>query len=402
MRDAEWTSRAWRIGLGVCGALLLVACPQKERQINQGGGGTSGSTAGSGGTTQSSGTGGAPCTTTDPGCACVDGKVTAIDADGDGHGTLFCATAPGDDCDDTDQDFVADACGGCNKDLGAKPGDACNDCGTQTCQTDHTLACAGPSTPLRGCAGNVVQVCDATGKWQDETSCVAPTPACVAGACGSCTPGQQQCNDAVVQQCDGTGKWVDQTTCVAPTPVCLAATCVVCAPGAKQCSGTTTQVCNSQGAWVNQTTCGLTTPVCLNGACVVCNPGDVRCSNSTQPQTCGKAGSWINETACSGGLPYCMGGACKQCKPGTFKCGVIGGGPVSIPCSSTGSWSSTWTSCSLSCNASTGKCTLFHPLDLEFEVPRLLREHGVPADLAPARARRTQDVLDLAVGIAFG
>jgi hypothetical protein len=355
MEKAEKTSRALRFGLGVCGALLLVACSQTTRVI---GGGGSTNSSGSGGSTSSGGSGGAPCTTTDPACACVDGKVKAIDADGDGHGTKACAESPGDDCDDADAAFFVDACGGCNKLLGAAPGDACNQCGTQACQPDQSLACVGPATPLHGCSGNTVQVCDATGMWADETTCASPTPACIAGACGSCTPGTQQCNGPIVETCDGSGAWVDGITCSGATPVCLAATCVVCTPGTQQCAGTTTtQVCNSQGAWVNQ-------------------------------------------APCSGGTPVCLGGGCVACLPGMFMCGVVHSGAVSIPCSNNGSWSSTWTSCSLGCNAGNGKCTLFHPRDLDFEVPGLLKDPGLPADFG--RALRTQDALDLAVGIAFG
>lgn len=395
MNKAEKTGRALRFGLGVCGALLLVACNQKARVVGEGGGGT-GTTSTSG----SGGTGGAPCVTTDPACTCVDGKVQAVDADGDQHGSKACAENPGDDCDDADNAFVADACGGCNKDLGAAPGDACNECGTQACQGDLSLACAGPAAPLRQCAGNVVQLCDAAGKWADETMCASPTPACVAGACGSCTPGTQQCNGAVVQSCDGSGAWVDGVTCGGATPVCLSATCVVCDPGSKQCAGTTTQVCNSQGAWVNQATCGLLTPVCLYGNCVACTPGEVRCVGAAQPQTCGKGGSWINQKLCSGGTPVCLTGGCVACKPGTFTCSGTGSNAISIECNASGSWASTHTSCSLGCNAGNGKCALFHPRDLDFEVPRLLRDPGLPADLG--RALRTQDALDLAVGIAFG
>jgi hypothetical protein len=134
--------------------------------------------------------------------------------------------------------------------------------------------------------------------------------------------------------------------------------------------------------------------------CVTPTPAPKQCSGTKVIQVC-QNGMWVNQTTCTGALPACLNAKCVECKPGTHKCGTVVGTPVSISCLSTGSWESSWTSCgsSSTCSSSTGMCVeLFHPRDLDFNVPRLLRDELG----APPPGMRTRDVLDLAVGIAFG
>lgn len=259
------------LGASLCSLLALMACTPKERPIT-GAGGSGG--AGSGGATVGPG-GATPCETSDPACECSGGQVVARDLDGDLQGSNLCAAAPGADCDDGDDMFVKDECGGCNKAPAGKVGDVCGVCGTLQCQADMALLCAPPT------------------------------------------------------------------------------------PAPRQCTGTTVQVCTGE--------------------------------------------TWMDETACAAPLPACNNGACVECIPGEFKCGAYKNTPVIIKCLGNSVWEPSWSiSCTSvqSCHASTGTCAgLFHPRDLDFDVPRLLREApGLPA--LPGRS--TQDVLDLATGFAFG
>lgn len=134
--------------------------------------------------------------------------------------------------------------------------------------------------------------------------------------------------------------------------------------------------------------------------CAAPEPAPRRCMDSTT-QVCA-GGQWTNDVACGGALPACLNGACVACAPGTFRCDKVAGTDVVVKCLETGSWESSWTSCSSTqvCSAASGTCAgLFHPRDMDFNVPPLLR--GAPgAPAAPGLP--TQDVLDLAVGIAFG
>lgn len=276
------------LGSTLCSLLALMACSPKERAFSgaggSGGAGTGGTSVG-GGTGTGGGTTGAggadPCETVDPDCQCVDGKVVARDVDGDKEGSRLCEAAPGIDCDDGDPAFVKNECGGCNKVIGGKVGDACGTCGKLQCQGDSALQCGAPTPTTRQCAavGQKVQVCSPTGQWADEKTC-------------------------------------------------------------------------------------------------------------------------------AGSTPYCHGGACVQCVYGSSKCGTVSGTPVIIRCLSTDKWEPSWsTSCkstgSCDVSSSSAKCLgmLFHPRDVDFEIPRLLQgSPGAPA----APGLPTQDVLDRALGFAFG
>lgn len=204
------------LGLGVCLSLLLAACTPEERSFD------------SGSTSSSSGTGGAPgCTTDDPDCECVNDVLAARDVDKDGHGTRLCEASPGDDCDDGDNTFVVNECGGCNKNLGGMVGDACLACGVLGCMGDFGLQCVTPSPVPKQCNGNIIETC-AQGQWTAETTCSDPLPACLNGKCVECTPGKFKCgtvlNTPVSIPCEPSGSWSSSWSSCLSSQVCSAAT----------------------------------------------------------------------------------------------------------------------------------------------------------------------------------
>jgi hypothetical protein len=148
--------------------------------------------------------------------------------------------------------------------------------------------------------------------------------------------------------------------------------------------------------------CGVFT--CMGDSAIACispSPTPRQCLGDSTIQVCDK-GSWTTLQNCSGAMPFCVNAKCAECKPGTFKCGHVLTVDVVIACNPDGTWSSSWTSCDTSswrCSADYGTCVeLFHPRDLDFEVPRLLRDPMGD----PPPGMRTRDVLDAAIGIAFG
>jgi hypothetical protein len=126
----------------------------------------------------------------DPDCRCVDGLIAARDTDGDGQGTRLCEIHPGTDCDDGNNAFVTNACGGCS-DLPGTVGAACNVCGVYACN-GGALACV-PSTGGAGqrCLNATTsQTCVGSGFWGDDTACAN---VCYEGRCEDCTPGTFRC-----------------------------------------------------------------------------------------------------------------------------------------------------------------------------------------------------------------
>jgi hypothetical protein len=100
----------------------------------------------------------------DPDCRCLSALIVARDTDGDGQGTKLCEQNPGIDCNDGDDTFVTNACGGCE----SLPGHCLN---TTTRQT---------------CVGN--------GFWGADTTCAN---VCYQGNCEICTPGTYLCGAPV-------------------------------------------------------------------------------------------------------------------------------------------------------------------------------------------------------------
>jgi hypothetical protein len=167
-----------------------------------------------------------PCgDNSDPDCRCVEGSLVAKDIDGDGEGTRLCEAAPGLDCDDGDDAFVKNDCGGCIKDLGGSLDDACGQCGVLKCQGDSALVCRSPSPQPQRCTdANTPQLC-VDGNWVVQSDCTGGTPVCLNGSCVQCNPGapintlvgqearEYRCDttsyapDDVVYRCSDGGAW---------------------------------------------------------------------------------------------------------------------------------------------------------------------------------------------------
>lgn len=172
-------------------------------------GGTSGASGADGGG------GGSPpeCMTDDPDCECVGGVVVARDRDTDGQGAIACEENPGTDCDDLDQGFTRNACGGCTENLGGTVGATCNQCGTLSCSGMEALVCSTPNPVPRRCLNATTpQVCVAT-NWESQATCSGATPRCLDGACVECTPGTFRCDnvagtdDQIIVRCLANGFW---------------------------------------------------------------------------------------------------------------------------------------------------------------------------------------------------
>lgn len=209
-----------------------------------------------------------------------------------------------------------------------------------------------------------------------------------------------ECKDEEVVARDADGDLEGSALCVAaPGDDCDDADALfiknVCGGCAKDLVGKVGDKCGACGALA-----------CVGKASLECDPPappPLQCAGNTI-QVCNGA-AWVDKMACSDITPACYQGACVQCVPGSFKCGTYKNLPVVIKCLPNAQWEPSWSvSCTStqSCHSSTGKCvSLFHPRDLDFEVPALLKAQEVP-DASDAPGLRTRDLLDLATGFAFG
>ena len=144
--------------------------------------------------------------------------------------------------------------------------------------------------------------------------------------------------------------------------------------------------------------------------CAAPTPTTRQCSPSGQKvQLCSPTGQWTDEKTCGASTPFCHGAACVQCVYGMSKCGKYGADSIIIRCLSNDKWEPSWSvSCkpaqSCDVSSSSAKCLgiLFHPRDVDFEVPRLLQ--GAPGfpGVPTTPGLSTQEVLDRAMGFAFG
>jgi hypothetical protein len=126
----------------------------------------------------------------DPDCQCVAALIVARDTDEDGQGTRLCEASPGIDCNDGNNAFITNACGGCEPAPGAL-GAPCNQCGIYACN-GTAIVCA-PQTGAAGqrCNGTTTrQTCVGTGFWGNDLTC---TGVCYQSNCETCTPGTYLC-----------------------------------------------------------------------------------------------------------------------------------------------------------------------------------------------------------------
>jgi hypothetical protein len=273
-------------------------------------------------------------------CACVDGFIKAVDADGDGDGTRACSTAPGQDCDDSDPSVTHNSCGGCTV-LSNAIGDDCGDCGTYACDGTDAVKCVSKPGPVEDpdcrCLSGLIVAKDTDGDGAGTKLCEQ-------------NPGID-CND-------GNGSFITD-----------------------ECGGCDESPPGALGASCNQ--CGVYT---CNGTAIVCGPNPSaggHCTDNKNRQTCNSNGFWGNDALCAN---VCYQGNCELCTPGTFLCGTPYMGSVILykcldaTSSFAISWWS-WASCTTTqtCNATTGTCqgALFLPRDRTFDVVPSQRD-GVP------------------------
>lgn len=271
-------------------------------------------------------------------CACVDGFIKAIDADGDGAGTRACTFAPGLDCDDNDGAVTHNNCGGCSA-LPNTVGADCLDCGAYVCDGPDSVICATKPDavvvdPDCRCLNGEFAARDTDGDGAGTRLCEA-------------APGND-CNDGdPAYQANACGG------CEAP-PGALGAPCNLC------------------GAYV------------CNGTAIVCAPAQApRCQGTEIRETCVGTGFW-EQTICAPNV--CYAGNCEVCTPGTFMCGAPNAGSTILyQCGYSSAYSGIgWisdASCTAAqtCEANLGQCTgsLLLPRDNDFDVVPLLKP-GLP------------------------
>lgn len=280
-------------------------------------------------------------------CACVDGFIRAVDADGDGVGTRACTFAPGLDCDDGDDSVTHNSCGGCAA-LPNAVGADCLDCGAYACDGPDSVVCATKPDavlvdPDCRCLNALIVARDTDEDGQGTRLCEE-------------NPGSD-CNDGddafISNQCGG----------------------------CESLPGTVGQACNECGVYA----CSGTALACVPST----GAAGRRCLNTTTRQTCVGTGFWSGDTVCGN---VCYQGNCETCTPtpATYRCIPLGGGSfqlercvtdASLGSSSYGIGWTSWDSCSptQTCNATIGQCTgyLLLPRDRTFDVAPLQRG-GLP------------------------
>lgn len=284
-------------------------------------------------------------------CACVDGFIKAIDADGDGVASRACSLAPGLDCDDSDPAVTHNACGGCTV-LPHAVGEDCGDCGAYACGGPDALECVSKPGPV------------------DDPDCRCLSGLIVARDTDGDGAGTRLCEQSPGTDCnDGDGSVITNE-------------CGGCA----DLSAAVGDACNDCGAYVcyNNGTVGPGSNGTLRCQAQTGAAGQQCLPDGKTRQTCINEGVWDTGTTCAN---VCYHGACEVCTPGTFYCAPYSGSAILYKClenvssSSTGiSWYS-WASCTTTqtCNATTGTCVgyLFLPRDRTFDVVPSQRD-GLP------------------------
>ncbi len=178
------------------------------------------------------------------------------------------------------------------------------------------------------CVDGVFQRCNASGSWEDEQSCLDPTPVCTADGCQECVNGVERCEGRTRVYCEN-GSWVEEE-CLGPDPACQSGECQSCTNGDLYCDEVNGDYriyeCRN-GAWVLDEDCEGDTPMCGdlqdgNGiVCLECAPGETRCDGLSH-QICESDGHWTLDP-CSGAKPFCENGECVTCLLGSTRCGMV-------------------------------------------------------------------------------
>lgn len=207
---------------------------------------------------------------------------------------------------------------------------------------------------------NTRQQCDATKKWVFSKKCDTEGKVCSGGTCviptdedpegGSCTAGTKQCKDATVTQvCNPSGKWEDDQDCAEFGKGCQLGKCGGCMSGATRCSPdkpTFSQKCIN-AEWADVIDCGTM------GGGIVCDNGICRTpiSDGDENEYVLEGDACASDPDCKNTNKYCfkMEGADNGiCLP---YCDQQGGAdlcPTGYTCSTTGS---------LKCERIEGFCT---------------------------------------------
>jgi len=179
--------------------------------------------------------------------------------------------------------------GACHADGASNPANACQVCNAAnatswTNQADGTTCTDPACSSIDGGAGSA-----------DGGSC--PTLVCIAGTCtGNCVPGQLECAGLTVRVCDATGNWQDQSSCDDGNPctgdACAAGACThtltdpgtACGTG-NPCAGF--EACDGTGQCLCQCSAdmilcqGACYPSCTGGK--IFDPADCTCKCPETP-----------------------------------------------------------------------------------------------------------------------
>jgi hypothetical protein len=216
------------------------------------------------------------------GAACLDGRcanTASCENHSNGQSLVCCAqNCTGNQRCSEDDDF--ESCElptvgqgqGCGASVLCDTGLTCNGTNQTCCVSSCTGACR--QCNLNGTCSNIAD---------GQRGGCAANQVCAGGVCGNCTPGQRQCNPnngRVVQVCSATGVFQDQTP--ACQFVCSGGFCGGdCVPNDLRCDPQTgrPQICSSAGTWTNNgPACGAAS--CEDGVCV-CGPNQSLCSDGT-------------------------------------------------------------------------------------------------------------------------
>ncbi len=226
-------------------------------------------------------------------------------------------------------------------------GDGYLTCDPSTCKFNRNNCVEACVQGTKRCAEDTksIEVCNANGIWEKETSCAgttplctlvssAPTCVCTSTSCGtsgqctdnvcksSCTEGAMQCStngtSEIVQKCSG-GKWSTSKICSGPTAHCANNTCVACTNDTHCSSGKT---CSSTNTCVSS--CAEGSSRCLDGVIQRCRSGKweeyENCRTSTPPlnycyyvtDSVNGCAECLNDTHCASGQS-CINYVCSDC-----------------------------------------------------------------------------------------
>ena len=118
------------------------------------------------------------------------------------------------------------------------------------------------------CLGNILQICNASGQYENAQDCSLDQQTCKDGENGigcyleqTCTVGHTKCEDNIIYQCSESGTYAPKQDCssLKDTPVCndTSGTAVCeCIPGTRLCDGKTVKICTDAHIFEVEQKCG--------------------------------------------------------------------------------------------------------------------------------------------------